>query len=134
MAQSVPVVGDGEPAGLLGEGFLPLEGFELVFFGDLGGDDFEDVVREPAQCDRVVLGRQADQVGFGVAAVLDRERVDTLHDHDRLVLGHLSGGHRVPHRLVVAVQRVRELQATFGVPFGLPGGVGPPAAVSVAPA
>ena len=32
--------------------------------------------------------RRADQVGFGVAAVLDRERVDTLDDHHRLLLGH----------------------------------------------
>lgn len=47
MALAVPVVGDGEPAGLLGEGFLPLEGLELVGFGDLGGDDFEDVVGDP---------------------------------------------------------------------------------------
>ena len=30
---------------------------------------------------------QADQVGLGVAAVLDRQRVDTLDDHHRLLLG-----------------------------------------------
>ena len=126
MAQPVPVVGDREPARFLGERFLALQGLELVVFGDLGGDDFEDVVREPAQCDRVVLGGAPDQVRLGVAAVLDRERVDTLDDHHRLLLGHVAGGHRVPDRLVVAVQRVRELEATFGVAFGLPGGVGPP--------
>ena len=55
VAQPVPVVGDGEPAGLLGEGFLALQGLELVVFGDLGGDHLEDLVREPAQRDRVVL-------------------------------------------------------------------------------
>ncbi len=95
MAQAVPVVGDGEPAGLLGECFLALQGLELVFFGDLGGDHLEHPVREPAQRDRVVLGRATDQVGLGVAAVLDRQRVDTLHDHHGLLLGHLAGGHRV---------------------------------------
>ena len=67
MAQSVAVLGDGEPAGFLGEGFLALQGLELVFFGDLGGDDFEDVVRDPAQCDRVVLGGKADQVVLRLA-------------------------------------------------------------------
>ena len=126
MAQPVPVVGDGEPAGFLGEGFLALQGLELVFFGDLGGDHFQDVVREPAERDRVVLGGQADQVRFRVAAVLDRERVDALDDHDGLLFGDLAGGHRVPDRLVVVVQGVRELEAAFGVPFGLPGLVGPP--------
>ena len=60
-----------------------------------------------------------------VAAVLDRQRVDTLDDHHRLLLGDGAGGHRVPDRLVVAVQGVREVQAAFGVAFGLPGGVGP---------
>ncbi len=125
VAQPVAVVGDGEPAGLLGERFLALQGLELVFFGDLGGDHFEDPVREPAQRDRVVLPGQADQVGLGVAAVLDRQRVDTLDDHHRLLLGDLPGGHRVPDRLVVVVQGVRELQAALGVPFGLPGRVGP---------
>ena len=89
MAQPVPVVGDGEPAGLLGECFLALQGLELVGLGDLGGDHFEDPVREPAQRDRVVLGRAPDQVGLGVAAVLDRQRVDALHDHHRLLLRHL---------------------------------------------
>ena len=64
---------------------------------------------------------QTDQVCLGVAAVLDRQRVDTLDDHHRLLLGHLSGGHRVPDRLVVVVQGVRELQAALGVAFGLPG-------------
>ena len=39
-----------------------------------------------------------------------------------------AGGHRVPDRLVVVVQGVRELQAALGVPFGLPGRVGPVAA------
>ena len=126
MAQAVPVVGDGEPAGFLGECFLALQGFELVFFGDLGGDHFEDVVRDPAQRDRVVLGGKADQVGFRRGAVLDRERVDALDDHHRLVFGDVAGGHRVPDRLVVVVQRVRELEAAFGVPFGLAGLVGPP--------
>ena len=96
MAQAVPVVGDGEPAGFLGECFLALQGLELVFFGDLGGDHLQDVVREPAQRDRVVLGCQADQVRFGVAAVLDRERLDALHDHHGLFLRDLAGGHRVP--------------------------------------
>ena len=86
MAQPVAVIGDGEPAGLLGEGFLPLQGFELVGFGDLGGDHFEHPVREPAQRDRVVLGRASDQVRLGVAAVLDRQRVHTLHDHGGLLL------------------------------------------------
>ena len=105
MAQSVPVVGDGEPAGFLGECFLALQGLELVFFGDLGGDHLEDVVREPAERDRVVLGGAPDQVGFGVAAVLDRERLDTLDDHGRLLFGHTTGGHRVPDRFVVAVER-----------------------------
>ena len=66
MAQPVPVVGDGEPAGFLGERFLALQGLELVVLGDLGGDHLEDVVREPAQRDRVVLGGQADQVGLGL--------------------------------------------------------------------
>jgi hypothetical protein len=61
----VSVVGDGEPAGFLGEGFLPLEGLELVGVGDLGGDDFEDVLGEPAQRDRVVGGGASDQVGLG---------------------------------------------------------------------
>ena len=89
VAQPVPVVGDGEPAGLLGEGLLALQGPELVGFGDLGGDHLEDPVREPAQRDRVVLGRPADQVGLGVAAVLDRQRVDTLDDHHGLLLGDL---------------------------------------------
>ncbi len=126
MAQPVPVVGDGEPAGFLGEGFLALQGFELVFFGDLGGDDFEDVVCDPAQCDRVVLGGKADQVVLRLAAVLDRERVDALDDHHGLVLGDLAGGHRVPDRLVVAVQRVGESEAAFGVPLGLESLVGPP--------
>ncbi len=128
MAQPVAVVGDGEPAGLLGQGFLALQGLELVGFGDLGGDHFEDPVREPAQRDRVVLPGQADQVGLGVAAVLDRQRVDTLHDHGGLFLRHLPGGHRVPDRLVVVVQGVGELQAALGVPFGLPGLVRPVAA------
>ncbi len=104
MAQPVAVVGDGEPAGLLGERFLALQGLELVGFGDLGGDHFEDPVREPAQRDRVVLGRAPDQVCFGVAAVLDRQRVDAFHDHHGLFFGDLAGGHRVPDRLVVAVQ------------------------------
>ena len=90
MAQAVPVVGDGEPAGFLGEGFLALQGLQLVFFGDLGGDHFEDVVRDPAQRDRVVLGGKADQVVLRLAAVLDRERVDALDDHHRLVLGDLA--------------------------------------------
>ena len=126
VAPAVPVVGDGEPARFLGERFLALQGLELVVLGDLGGDHLEDVVREPAQRDRVVFGGQTDQVGFGLRAVLDRQRVDALDDHHRLVLGHLSGGHRVPDRLVVAVQRVRELQAALGVAFGLPGLVGPP--------
>ena len=126
MAQAVPVVGDGEPAGFLGECFLALQGLELVFFGDLGGDDFEDVVRDPAQRDRVVLGGKADQVVLRLAAVLDRERVDALDDHHGLVLGDLAGGHRVPDRLVVVVQRVGEVQAAFGVPLGLESLVGPP--------
>ena len=125
MAQPVPVVGDGEPAGFLGEGFLALQGLELVFFGDLGGDHLEDVVREPAERDRVVDGGKADQVRLRLGAVLDRERVDTLDDHDRLLFGDVAGGHRVPDRLVVAVQGVRELKATLGVPLGLEGLVGP---------
>ena len=36
VAQAVPVVGDREPAGFLGECFLALQGLELVFLGDLG--------------------------------------------------------------------------------------------------
>ena len=63
MAQAVAVVGDGEPAGLLGERLLPLQGLELVGFGDLGGDHLEDPVREPAQRDRVVLGRRTRSGG-----------------------------------------------------------------------
>ena len=126
MAQPVPVVGDGEPAGFLGQGFLALQGLELVGFGDLGGDHRQDMVREPAERDRVVLRSEADQVGLGVAAVLDRERVDALDDHRGLVLGDVAGGHRVADRFVVVVQGVRELQATLGVAFGLAGGVGPP--------
>ena len=128
VAQPVPVVGDGEPAGLLGQGLLALQGPELVGFGDLGGDHLEDPVREPAQRDRVVLGRAPDQVRLGVAAVLDRQRVHTLDDHRGLFFGDLPGGHRVPDRLVVVVQGVREVEASFGVAFGLPGGVGPVAA------
>ena len=128
MAPPVPVVGDGEPAGLLGECFLALQRFQLVFFGDLGGDDFEDPVREPAERDRVVLPGEADQVGLGVAAVLDRQRLDALDDHHRLLLGDLAGGHRVPYRLVVMVEQLRELEATLRVPLGLPSGVGPVAA------
>ena len=126
VAQAVAVVGDGEPARLLGEGFLALQRLELVGFGDLGGDDLEDPVREPAERDRVVLARASDQVGLGVASVLDRQRVDTLHDHHRLLLGDLPGGHRVPDRLVVAVQRVGESETPLRVPLGLPGRVGPP--------
>jgi hypothetical protein len=37
-----------------------------------------------------------------------------------LFLGHLAGGHRVPDRLVVVVQRVGQGEAAFGVAFGLP--------------
>ena len=128
MAQAVAVVGDGEPAGFLGQCFLALQGLELVCFGDVGGDDFEDPVCEPAQRDRVVLGSAPDQVRLRVGAVLDRQRVDTLDDHHGLLLGHLAGGHRVPDRLVVAVQEVRQLEAALGVPLGLAGLVGPPAA------
>ena len=51
---------------------------------------------------------QPDQVGLGLAAVLDRQRVDALDDHRRLVLGDGAGGHRVPDRFVVAVQGVRQ--------------------------
>lgn len=65
-------------------------------------------------------------MGLGLGSVLDRQRVDTLHDHDRLVFGDLAGGHRVPDGFVVVVQRVREGEAAFGVACGLPGGVGPP--------
>jgi dihydrofolate reductase len=65
-------------------------------------------------------------VGLGLAAVLDRQRVDTLDDHEGLVLGHLAGGHRVPDRFVVVVQRGGQGEAAFGVAFGLPGLVGPP--------
>ncbi len=128
VAQPVAVVGDGEPAGLLGQRFLALQGLELVVFGDLGGDHFEDPVCEPAQRDRVVLLGQADQVGLGVAAVLDRQRVDALDDHHGLFFGDLPGGHRVPDRFVVVVQGVGEVQASLRVPFGLPGRVGPVAA------
>ena len=128
VAQPVPVVGDREPARLLGQRLLALQGLELVGFGDLGGDHLEHPVREPAKRDRVVLPGQADQMGLGVAAVLDRQRVHTLHDHRCLFLGDLSGGHRLPDRLVVVVQGVRELQPAFGVAFGLPGLVGPVAA------
>ncbi len=60
-----------------------------------------------------------------MAAVLDRERVDALDDHDGLLFGDLAGGHRVPDRLVVAVEGVRELEAALGVPLGLQGLVGP---------
>ncbi len=134
VAQPVPVVGDGEPARFLGECFLPLQGLELVGFGDLGGDHLQDVVGEPAECDRVVDGGAPDQVRLRLGAVLDRERVDTLDDHHGLLFGDVAGGHRVPDRLVVAVQGVRELEAALRVPLGLPGGVGPQAAVSVAPA
>jgi hypothetical protein len=126
VALAVSVVGDGEPAGFLGEGFLPLKGQELVLFGDLGGDHLEDPVRDPAQRDRVVGGGASDQVGLGRAAVLDRERVDARDDHRGLVLGDLAGGHRVPDGFVVVVQGVREGEAAFGVAFGLPGRVGPP--------
>jgi hypothetical protein len=128
VAQAVPVVGDREPARFLDECFLAFEGHEFVLLGDLGGHHFEDVVGEPAQRDRVVLGGQADQVGFGLAAVLDRQRVHALDDHHRLLLGHGAGGHRVPDRLVVPVQRVRELQAALRVPLGLSRLVGPVAA------
>ena len=69
---------------------------------------------------------QTDQVGLGLAAVLDRQRVDTRDDHRGLLLGHLSGGHRVPDRFVVVVQGVGQGEAAFGVAFGLPGCVGPP--------
>jgi hypothetical protein len=64
------------------------------------------VLGEPAQRDRVVGARASDQVGLGLAAVLDRQRVDTLDDHRGLVLGHAAGGHRVPDRFVVVVQGV----------------------------
>ena len=128
VAQPVPVVGDGEPAGFLGECFLALQRLELVGFGDLGGDHLEHPVCEPAQRDRVVLARASDQMGFGLPPVLDRQRVDALDDHHGLFLGDLSGGHRVLDRLVVVVQGVREVQAALGVPFGLPGLVRPVAA------
>ena len=80
-----------------------MQRLELVLLGDLGGDHLEDVVGEPAQRDRVMPGSQTDQMGFGLRAVLDRQRLDTLDDHGGLLLGHLSGGHRVPDRFVVAV-------------------------------
>ena len=41
-----------------------------MLFGDVRCDDLEDPGRDPAQGDRVVLGRAADQVGLGVTAVL----------------------------------------------------------------
>jgi len=107
VAQPVAVVGDGEPAGLLGEGFLALQGLQLVLLRDLGGDHLEHPVREPAQRDRVVLGRAPDQVRFGPPAVLDRQPVDTFHDHGGLFFGDLAGGHRFLHRLVVAVEQLR---------------------------
>ena len=65
--------------------------------------------------------RRPIRCASALAAVLDRERVDTLDDHHGLVFGDVAGGHRVPDRLVVAVQGVRELEAAFGVPLGLPG-------------
>ena len=112
MALAVPVVGDGEPACLLGERFLAFQRLELVLLGDLGGDHLEDMLGDPAQRDRVMLG-PTDQMVFCLPAVLDREGVDTLHDHRRLVFGERAGGHRVPDRFVVVVQGVRERRRRF---------------------
>ena len=107
---------------------MALQGLELVGLGDLGGDHLEDPVREPAQGDRVMLGRAPDQVGLGVAAVLDRQRVHALDDYGGLFFGDGAGGHRCPDGLVVVVQGVREPQATLRVASGLPGLVRPVAA------
>jgi hypothetical protein len=127
VALAVSVVGDGEPAGFLGECFLAFEGLELVGVGDLGGDDFEDVLGESAQRDRVVGGGASDQVGLGFAAVLDRQRV--RHPCTITAAWSSDTGRRPsrPGPFVVAVQGVREGEAACGVAFGLPGGVGPAA-------
>ena len=63
----------------------------------------------------VELPGQADQVGLGLPAVLDRQRVDASDDYRGLFLGEGADGHRVPDRLVVVVQGVCESQRCCGL-------------------
>ena len=54
----------------------------------------------------IELPSQTDQLGLGLPAVLDRQRVDARDDHRGLLLGDGAGGHRVMDRYLVVLQGV----------------------------
>ena len=64
----MPVVGDGEPTGLLGTFLLAFQGALQVLVGQVRGDDLEDVLAEDRQRFGVVLGGEGDEVGLGLVS------------------------------------------------------------------
>ena len=97
----------------IGPCFLGRQHGRLVALPHLGGDHVEDPLPDLLQVTRVVVAGEAQQRRLrpppGLFVDVDRQRVDRLHDHARLLGPKCTGGQRRGH-LRVRLQRPAQRQ------------------------
>ncbi len=106
-------VAAGEELGLLaGVGFFGFEGYALLLFAEVGGDDVEDPAGQDPQLLRAVVCGLGDQMflglGDGVGGHVGRELVEAGGDHLRLLHADVAAREAVGQRGSLGRERLRE--------------------------